>query len=121
MANDYLSYTSRDFNSIKEDLTNSISNLTNIWTNRDQSDPGMVLVTLMSALGDNLSFNIDKQSLEFFGRTVSQRKNAKYVFDLLGYKMHWYKSAKLNVTVTNTSPDTTLNFLFLCHLVYSFC
>ena len=112
MANDYLSYTSRDFNSIKEDLTNSISNLTNIWTNRDQSDPGMVLVTLMSALGDNLSFNIDKQSLEFFGRTVSQRKNAKYVFDLLGYKMHWYKSAKLNVTVTNTSPDTTLNFLF---------
>lgn len=108
----YLSYTSRDFDSIKTDLINSISSLTNIWTSREQSDPGMVLVTLMAALGDMLSFNIDKQSLEFFGKTVTQRKNAQYVFDLVGYKMHWYESAQLKVTVTNFNDDKPLNIMF---------
>ncbi len=110
MANDYLSYTSRDFNSIKQDLINAIPSLTNIWTNREDSDPGMVLLTLMSALGDNLSFNMDKQSLEFFGKTVTQRKNASRLFDLVGYKMHWYKSAKLEVEIFNnhSSPITLL-------------
>lgn len=110
MANDYLSYTSRDFNSIKQDLINAIPSLTNIWTNREDSDPGMVLLTLMSALGDNLSFNMDKQSLEFFGKTVTQRKNASRLFDLIGYKMHWYKSAKLEVEIFNnhSSPITLL-------------
>ena len=108
----YLSYTSRDFDSIKTDLINSISSLTNIWTSREQSDPGMVLVTLMAALGDMLSFNMDKQSLEFFGKTVTQRKNAQYVFDLVGYKMHWYESAQLKVTVTNFNDSKPLNILF---------
>ncbi len=108
MGNKILSYTSKDYDSIRTDLINAIPGLTDIWTSRDQADPGMVLVTLMSALGDNLSFNIDTQSLEFFGKTVTQRKNAQAIFDLLGYKMHWYKSAKLEVTVTNSNPTTDL-------------
>ena len=111
MANDYLSYTSRDFNSIKQDLINAIPSLSSVWTNREDADPGMVLLTLMSALGDNLSFNMDKQSLEFFGKTVTQRKNAARLFDLVGYKMHWYKSAKLEVEIFNNhSSPVTLVF-----------
>ena len=99
MSNNILSYTSRDFKSIKQDLINAIPSLTDIWTNREESDPGMVLLTLMAALGDNLSFNMDRQSLEFFGQTVTQRKNAARVFDLVAYKMHWYESAKLEITI----------------------
>lgn len=110
MSQNFLSYTSRDFNSIKEDLVNAIPSLTNIWTNREEADPGMVLITLMSALGDNLSFNMDQQSLEFFGQTVTQRKNASRVLDLIGYKLHWYKSAKLEVTIRN---NHNLNKLYL--------
>lgn len=107
-----LSYTSRDFDSIKTDLINAISSLTDIWTSREQSDPGMVLVTLMAALGDMLSFNMDKQSLEFFGKTVTQRKNAQYIFDLLGYKMHWYESAQLKINVNNFNSTQPLNLVF---------
>lgn len=110
--NNYLSYTSRDFDSIKNDLTNAIPSLTNIWTSREQSDVGMVLVTLMSALGDNLSFNMDAQSLEFFGKTVTQRKNAQNIFDLLGYKMHWYEGAQLEITISNLSETDALNLNF---------
>lgn len=107
----YISYTSKDFNSIKTDLINAISSLTNIWTSREQSDPGMVIVTLIAALGDMLSFNMDKQSLEFFGKTVTQRKNAQAIFDLLGYKMHWYEGAKLKLTIHNVSNEP-INLLF---------
>ena len=111
MANNPISYTSRDFKSIKQDLINAIPSLTNIWTNREESDPGMVLLTLAAALGDNLNYNIDKQSLEFFGQTVTQRKNAARVFDLVGYKMHWYKSAELKVTIYNNN-DSQVTLLF---------
>ena len=112
MAQNYLSYTSRDFESIKADLVNAIPNLTDIWTSREESDPGMVLITLMSALGDNLSFNMDQQSLEFYGKTFTQRKSAARVLDLIGYKLHWYKSATLEVTVYNNHPTHKLFLMF---------
>ena len=107
MANDILSYTSRDFKSIKEDLIDAIPALTGTWTSRDDGDPGIVLVKLMSALGDMLSFNSDKQALEYYGATVTQRKNAARLFSLVGYYMHWYRSAETQVTLTYraTMPD----------------
>lgn len=104
MANDILSYTSRDFKSIKEDLIDAIPALTGTWTSRDDGDPGIVLVKLMSALGDMLSFNSDKQALEYYGATVTQRKNAARLFNLVGYHMHWYRSAETQVTLTYRTP-----------------
>lgn len=100
MANDILSYTSRDFKSIKEDLIDAIPSLTGTWTSRDDGDPGIVLVKLMSALGDMLSFNSDKQALEYYGATVTQRKNAARLFELVGYHMHWYRAAITDVYLT---------------------
>lgn len=112
MAQNYLSYTSRDFESIKADLVNAIPNLTDIWTSREEADPGMVLITLMAALGDNLSFNMDQQSLEFYGKTFTQRKSAARVLDLIGYQLHWYKSATLEVTVYNNNPTAKAYLVF---------
>ena len=103
MGNKILKYTSKDYTSIKEDLIDAISTLTNTWTSREEGDPGIVLVKEMSALGDMLSYNQDKQALECFAPTVSQRKNAAKLFGLVGYKMHWYQSAQTTVTLTNRS------------------
>jgi hypothetical protein len=104
MANDILRYTSKDFESIKADLIDAISAISGTWTSRDDGDPGIVLVKLMSALGDMLSFNADKQALEYYAPTVTQRKNAARLFALIGYYMHWYKSAKTTLTLTNRAP-----------------
>lgn len=101
MSNQYLQYTSKDYNSIYNDLLNAIPSLTNAWTCTDDGDPGIVLLKEMAALGDMLSYNIDKQALEYYGSTVTQRKNAANVFGLVGYKMHWYRSATNTVNVTN--------------------
>lgn len=100
--NDILKYTSKDYNSIYNDLLGSIPSLTNLWTNTNDADPGIVLVKLMSGLGDMLSFNLDKQALEFYVSTVTQRKNAAKLYELIGYRMRWYQSATNQITVTNT-------------------
>ena len=102
MANGILKYTSRDYNSIKEDLISAIPALTDNWTSREESDPGMVLLKLMSAVGDMVSYNFDKQALEYYAPTVTQRKNAAKLFNLVGYKMHWYQTAETTLTLTYT-------------------
>lgn len=107
-----LSYTSRDYISIFDDLKSSIPDVSSIWNGNSESDPGIVLVKLMSMLGDMISYNQDKQTLEVFPRTVTQRKNAAQIFSLIGYKMHWYRSARCYVAITNTStkPITVPRF-----------
>lgn len=100
MANNILKYTSRDYDTIKSDLIDAISTLSGTWTSRDDGDPGIVLVKLISALGDMLSYNFDKQALEYYGPTVTQRKNAQKLFSLVGYYMRWYRAAKTTVELT---------------------
>lgn len=97
-----MTYTSRDYSSIFEDLVNSIPDVSEKWTSRDESDPGIVLLKLMSMYGDMLSYNMDKQTLECFPNSVTQRKNAAQIFSLVGYKMSWYRSARCYVELVNT-------------------
>ena len=112
MANDILKYTSRDYDSISTDLIDAIPALTDTWTSREDGDPGIVLVKEMSAIGDMLSYNLDKQALEFYGPTVTQRKNAAKLFELVGYNMHWYRSALTTVKLTYTPKVTGYLELF---------
>ena len=88
-----LNVISREYRTIYTDLVKAIPLLTSQWTTNDESDPGVVLVKLMSMIGDMLSYNRDKAYLEAFPDTVTQRKNAYQLFKLVGYKMKWYRSA----------------------------
>ena len=106
--NNLLKYTDRDYNSIKEDLLSMIDSVNTEWTGREESDPGIILLNLMAALGDNLSFNMDMMSAEMYLSTVTQRNNCKKLLELGGYKMHWYRSATTNVTIINNSINSVL-------------
>lgn len=97
-----IDYTARDYQSIKENLINSISDITEKWTSRDEADPGIVLIKLMSQFGDLMSYNLDKQILEVFPNSVTQRKNAQQLYNLVGYKMKWYRSATCICNIVNT-------------------
>ena len=103
--NSNLSYTSRDYDSILKELLNTIPLLSKDWTSREESDPGIVLVKLMAMVGDMLSYNLDKQALELFPESVTQRKNAYQIYNLLGYKMHWYKSARCKANILINSAE----------------
>ena len=97
----------RDYKSIYKDLINAIPSLTNQWSVSDESDPGIVLVKLMSMLGDMLSYNTDKAYLEAYPDTVTQRKNAYQIFKLIGYKMKWYRSATCDCYFNNANSSLT--------------
>jgi hypothetical protein len=101
MSNNLISYTSRDYLSIFQDLVDAIPQLSSTWTSKDETDPGIVILKLMSMFGDMLSYNQDKQALEVYPDSVQQRKNAAQIFGLIGYKMHWYKSATCVATVSS--------------------
>lgn len=94
------SYTNKDFQSIYDEMLELVPKLTTKWnpSESNEADPGVVLIKLMAALGDKLNYNIDKQVLEMFPGTVTQRKNARQLYDLIGYKMKWYRSAVVNVS-----------------------
>lgn len=102
-------YTHRDYESIKKDLISAIPSLTQEWTCREESDPGIVLIKLLSMFGDTLSYNIDKIALELYLQTVTQRKNCAMILRLLGYKMHWYRSAKVVASVRLRDEGTPEN------------
>lgn len=101
-----IDYTSKDYVAILDDLINSIPGITQKWNSTDQNDPGMILVKLMSIIGDMLFFNQDMQSLEVYPNSVTLRKNAASIYKLIGYKMRWYKSAILEANVINTFSNS---------------
>lgn len=50
---------------------------------------------------------------EVYAPSVTQRKNAEKLFDLIGYKLGWYTAARTEVTFTNNTDRTiTLDFGF---------
>ncbi len=99
------SYTNKDMVAIYDELLTVISSLTDKWNPSNEADPGVVLTKLMSILGDKLNYNIDKNILELFPATVTQNKNARQIFNLIGYKMKWYQSASSIIGLKlNSSP-----------------
>ena len=103
LNNPNLSYTSRDYTSIFKDLVEAIPTLTKLYDPKEESDPGIVLIKLISMLGDMLSHTSDLNALEVFPRTVLQLPNAKQIFRLVGYKMKWYQSARCAAFFTNAN------------------
>lgn len=101
-----ISYTDKDYTNILDDLIESIPGISAKWETSDVNDPGMILVKLMAMLGDMLFYEQDMQTLEVFPNSVTQRKNAATIYRLIGYKMHWYRSASLIADVVNTYTES---------------
>lgn len=82
-------YTRKDIAEIRQYLVDTIEKIDNAgaWTDRNESDIGMVILELMAGVGDMLNFYIDKQALENYLPTVTQRKNLKRILTLINYEM----------------------------------
>lgn len=102
-----LSYTSKDFESIFPELLDLVKQLTTRWdpSTSNESDPGVVLLKLMAIMADKNDYNIDKNILEAFPGSVTQKGNARKLYNQLGYDMKWYQSATTNVSFS-VSKDT---------------
>ena len=90
-----ISTTNKDFQSIYTELLDLAKKLTNKWdpSLSNESDPGVILLKICALIADKNNYNIDKNILECFPLSVTQEGNARKLYDMLGYNMHWYKSA----------------------------
>lgn len=96
-------YTSRDYETIREDLINLIPNYAPNWTNRDSSDFGITLIELFSYMGDLLNFYIDRAANEGFLATASQRDSILRIASMLNYTPTESSPARASLTFTNTN------------------
>ena len=109
-----ISYTNKDFQSIYVELLDLVKKLSDKWdpSLSNESDPGVLLLKLNALIGDKNNYNIDKNVLECFPLSVTQETNARRIYDSLGYSMHWYRSATLNIGFkiidTNIVTENTL-------------
>lgn len=107
-----LSYINKDFNSLWNEILETVPKLTDKWmpSEANESDPLLVLLKELAIFADKNNYNIDKNILERFPATLTQLRSAYNVYDDLGYTPDWYISATTPITITfnNTSKaDST--------------
>tara|TARA_Y100000592_G_scaffold56027_3_gene88132 strand:+ start:18046 stop:19839 length:1794 start_codon:yes stop_codon:yes gene_type:complete len=83
-----ISYTSRDFDSIKEDLVNYAKRYyPNTFQDFNEASFGAMMLDLVAYVGDQLSFYIDYQANESFIDTALEYKNIVKLAKQMGFKM----------------------------------
>lgn len=103
-----VSYTSRDYVSIRQDLLDLIPLYAPEWTSRNPADFGIVLLELFSYIGDLINYNIDRSTNESFINTASQRDSVLKLASILGYIPTQKTAAAVELTFQNStnSPIT---------------
>ena len=98
-----IDYTSRDYDSIREDLINLIPLYAPQWTSRDPADFGIILLEMFSYIGDLLNYYIDRAANESFLSTASQRQSILNIANLLGYTPTGSIPATASLTFYNST------------------
>lgn len=96
-----LSYINKDFNSLWNEILETVPKLTNKWmpSEANESDPLLVLLKELAIFADKNNYNVDKNILERFPATLTQLRSAYNVYDDLGYTPDWYISATTPITI----------------------
>ena len=115
-----LSPTKKDFVQIWNELIEVASKITERWdpTSTNESDPGIVLLKVLTGIADKLNYNIDKN---IFYRYVRDKVNEEYLvlFPDNYFPHDWYKIKNEAYDFENNDLDyTTLDYqtCFYIHL-----
>ena len=82
-----IDYLAKDYSSFRQALLDFIPTRLPGWTERSEADIGMMLLELLSATADNLSYTQDRVANESFLSTATQRRSVAAHLALLGYQM----------------------------------
>lgn len=96
-----LSATKKDFYQIWGELTEIADKLSERWdvSSTNESDPGIVLLKVLTAIADKLNYTVDKNILEAFMPSAAQEESMRKLCDMLGYSMKYYQSAETTATI----------------------
>lgn len=80
-------YTSKDFESIKQEMVSKAPTLSPDWTNLNEGDLGMVLINLVAGVGEMLAFYLDRNAEEVFLPTAFTREAVQRLVRLVDYRL----------------------------------
>jgi uncharacterized phage protein gp47/JayE len=95
-----IDYTSRDYNSFKNDMITLVTTKVPEWTNVTESDFGVILIELFAHVADSLAYYQDKQANEAFLATAQLRKNVISLCKLIDYSLAGPVASTGQVTFT---------------------
>lgn len=100
-----IDYSKRDFEGIKGNLIGFIQdNFPDTFNDFYEDNSGIMLVELMSYVGDLLAYYLDMNANEPFIRTAKMRTSIAKLGELVGYRLNGPTPAKL--TVSGSIPAT---------------
>jgi len=92
-------YTSRDYNTIKDDLTTRMLRQLPEWSTTDSGDFVALLIDLWAYMGDVLHYYVDRAAGESFLDTATQRESVLAIANLLDYVPGGRTSARTSVAL----------------------
>lgn len=98
-------YTSRDFNSLRDDMIARVRTRIPEWGGDDPADFGVALVETFAYMGDLMSYYIDRAANESSLSTARKRTNVIALARDLGYEPAGYSPATVEVQFINTSAN----------------
>lgn len=101
-----IDYTSRDFESISQDMVRTIPFFAPEWTDHNLSDFGIVLQRLLAFVGDVLHFYLDRGVNEAFLPTAITRRSVINLLKLIDFELRGAVPASVDVQF---SIDTALS------------
>lgn len=99
-------YQARDFWSFRRALLDFASQRYPDWQDRFEADLGVMLVEVMSALGDELAYSQDRIAREAHLETATQRRSLRRHTKLIDYPMHEGLAASTWLDVTVESKQS---------------
>lgn len=96
------SYVNKDFGVIYPEVLDTTKTLTDRWDpeTSNESDPGIVLLKLLSFIADKNNYNIDKNALENFMLSATQESSMRKLCDMMGYSMNYYVAPSVKLTIS---------------------
>jgi hypothetical protein len=105
-----IDYLAKDYSSFRQAFLDFIPTRLPNWTERSEADLGIVLLELLAATGDNLSYLQDRVANEAFLSSATQRRSVAGHLALIGYQMDEGASAytflRLQVNTLHTLIST---------------
>jgi len=99
-----LPYINKEYDAIRQELVARIPQLTDRWTDFNESDLGIVLLELFAGVGDMLAYYLDAQAAECYLPTARQRQSIINLCALINYRLHGPVAATTRVRFTLGQP-----------------
>ncbi len=97
-------YSARDFLSFRRALLDFAAQRYPRWVDQLEADVGVMLVEVMSALGDEMAYTQDRISREVYLATASQRFSVRQLARLVDYDLFDGEAASVMLDLTATAP-----------------